>query len=276
MHRLLLFALVLSAPIAARAQNAVRITDPSAIVLRPDLQSDAAAQAGMKAAGLSESVMTDATRLSEPAQWPVGLRSDSARAANKTAIGNYSAYLVCEYATEEGALSIVSVPSAFNYHMPDDLRAAQDLYLVVRSTGVQASEAAATRQPASKGPAWRGLRPAKILKPDGVYATFDLGDVTEAMAALEKQGLSESEVDAVVFRSHERNWPNGIDSFEKRYPKLASLKKYKAYRLARWGEKVLLVIPAEANKKAPEGLRPYLDIYMVFDATAVKVAERRK
>lgn len=276
MQRHLPFIFTLLAPCAALCQTAVRITDPSAIVLRPDLQSDAAAQAGMKAAGLSASVMADAARLSEPAQWPAGLRSDSARAANRSAIGNYTAYLVCEYATDEGALSIVSVPAAYNYQMPDDLRAAHDLYFVVRSTGVQATEAAVMRQPPSKGPAWRNLRPAKILKPDGVYATFDLADVPEAMAALEKQGLSESEIEAVVFRSHERNWPSGIDSFEKRYPKLASLKKFKAYRLARWGEKVLLVVPAEANRKAPEGLRPYLDIYMVFDATAVKVAEKKK
>ena len=79
----------------------------------------------------------------------------------------------------------------------------------------------------------------------------------------------------MVFRSHERNWPVGIDSFEKRYPKLKDFKKLKAYRLAKWEDKVLLAIPSEANRKVPEGIRPLIDVYMVFLADAVQVKEKK-
>lgn len=258
-----------------QAQQAVRISDPSAIVLDPNLGNDPSAQAGMQAAGLSESVIAEAVRFSQASNWPDGLRTDSARTANHGAIANYTAFLICEYATGDGPLSIISIPTVYNYQMPEDLRTTNDLYLVVRATGLQMLISSPVKEPPSAGPSWRRLRPARILKPDAIYATFDLSDETEAMSALEKAGLSKSEIEAVVFRSHERNWPDGIDSFDERYPKLAHFKKYKAYRLARWADKVLLVIPAEANKKRPEGMRPYLDIYMVFDASAVKVSEKK-
>lgn len=261
--------------VAARAQTQVRIVEPSAIVARPDLAQDAGAQAGMKAAGIGPEGIADALRLSEPSAWPIGLRTDSARMANRAALRNLNAYLVCEYATDEGGLAIVSLPAAYNYHMPDDLRARQDYFLVLRAGGVEAVDAGPLRERPSKGPAWQRLRPARIVRPDGVYATYDLAEDAEALAALEKQGLSKSEIEAVVFRSHERNWPSGIDSFEKRFPKHKQLRKYKAYRLARWGDKVLLVVPAEMNRKAPEGLRPLIDVYMVFMADAVQVKDKK-
>lgn len=259
----------------AFAQTSLRIIDPSALVLQPDLGNDRAAQSGMQAAGLDPHLLQKAGQLSDPANWPVGLRTDSARMANKAAIRNYTAYLICEYATDEGSLTIVSVPMMANMHMPDELRARDDLYLVLRAGGTEVVEATAMKPPASKGPAWKNLRPARILKPEDVYATYDLSDDPEALAMLEKQGLSKPEIDAVVFRSHERNWPSGIDSFDERYPKLVDFKKYKAYRLARWDDKVLLVIPAEANKKVTAAMRPVLDIYMVYNAGAVKVKEKK-
>lgn len=275
MPRLPLLLSVLLSTSVIQAQHAVRISDPSAIVLNPNLGNDPAAQAGMQAAGLGESVIAEAVRLSNPSNWPAGLKTDSARTANRAAIANYTAFLVCEYATSSGPLSIVSVPVVYNYQMPEDLRGANDFYLVVQAAGLQMLIASPVKEAPSTGPSWRRLRPARIMKPDAIYATFDLKDEPGALSALEKAGLSRSEIEAVVFRSHERNWPDGIDSFDERYPKLAGFKKYKAYRLARWDDKVLLVVPAEANRKRPEGMRPYLDIYMVFDASAVKVSEKK-
>lgn len=263
-------------PLLLSAQTQVRIVDPSALILRPDLGADAGAQAGLRAAGISPEMMQQAASLSDPARWPIGLRTDSARLANRMALRNYTAYLVCEYATEEGAHSIISVPAVYNYQMPEDLRAPTDIYLVLRSTGIEAVEATVMKEAPSKGPSWRNLRPARISRPDAVYATYDLAADEEAMAALEKAGLSKAEREAVVFRSHERNWPEGIDSFDRRYPRLKSFTKYKAFRLARWSDKVLVVVPAEVNRRAPEGVRPLIDIYMVFAADAVQVKEHRR
>lgn len=271
----ILIAAALLAALSASAQSGARIADPQALVPRPDLASDAGAQAGLKAAGHGPELIARINRLSEPDAWPEGLRTDSARAANRAALRNYAVARMCDFSNEEGAYTIVSVPAALNYHMPDHLRAKDDFYLVLRAGGVEAIDAEALREKPSKGPAWQRLRPARIVRPDAVFATYDLGDDPEALAALEKQGLSKAEIDAVVFRSHERNWPDGIDSFTERYPRLELFKKYKAFRLARWSDKVIVVIPAEANRKAPRDIRPYIDVYMVFTADAVKVQERK-
>ncbi len=259
---------------STQGQTGIRITDPAQMLAVPNLGNDAA-KAGMQAAGLSNDVIANADRLSTPANWPKGLRTDSARAANKTALRNYNAFLLFEYPTDEGALTVVTVPATANYHMPEDLRSTEDFILVLRAGGTELVEPTATRTPASKGPSWKNMRPAKIIKPDDVFATYHLADDAEALAALEKEGMSKAEIEAVIFRSQERNWPDGIDSFNERYPRLEGFKKYKAYQAISWADKVLLVIPVEANKKAPTGLRPYLDIYMVFAATAVEVKSKK-
>ena len=272
---LLLPALGLALQLAAQTNTSVRITDPNALVLEPQVAGNEAAHAGMQAAGLNADVMARAAALSVPAIWPVGLRTDSARAANTGALKNYNAYLVCEYASPEGPLMLVLLPASGNYHMPDDLRASDDLYLVLRAGGVQVVETVEKRPPPSKGPNWKNMRPAKILKPEEVFATYDVADDPEALAELERQGMNQAEIEAVIFRSQERNWPDGIDSFEERFPKLKGFTKYKAYLAAKWGDKVLLVIPIEANRKIDEHIRPLLDIYMVFNASAVEVKARK-
>ncbi|MBL7956745.1 MAG: hypothetical protein JNM49_02190, partial [Flavobacteriales bacterium] len=53
MLRTLLPTLLLPLTSALLAQSGIRIAEPGALVLRPDLAADAAAQAGMKAAGIA-------------------------------------------------------------------------------------------------------------------------------------------------------------------------------------------------------------------------------
>jgi hypothetical protein len=193
--------------------------------------------------------------------------------ANRLYFRYYKAHRLCEYATEYGMQSIVTVPAAENQHMPEDLRSDSDLVFVIRSEGLENTPDAPAPLPPSRGPGWKALPQAKILKADAVYATYDLASDTVLTGLLEKKGLSQPEIDAVVFRAHERNWPEGIDSFDERYPRLEKVKRYKVRELAHWKDKVLVVAPAELNKKLPVALRPYMDIYLVYNRSAVKVKE---
>ena len=97
-----------------------------------------------------------------------------------------------------------------------------------------------------------------------------------ALKALTDRGLSQAEIDAVVFRSTDRNWPDGIDSFEERQKLLPKFKKYKAFVGAKWEDKVLLIIPVEKNKKQPILMRPFVDLYFVYNASAVEVKAKKK
>lgn len=258
------------------AQENLRITDIRTLAGSADLASDKAALAGLQAAGLEEQRVSEALAMGKKDHWPEGIRSDSARTVNRISAQNYQAHRFCTFADTLGSHVVVWVPAKENYHMPEDLRPKQDLYLVLPENAVERGITDAQRPKPSKGPGWRTLPTAKILQPDAVYATYDLSRDPEALEALTKHGMSQPEIDAVVFRSQERNWPEGIDSFHERYPRLKDFKKYKAFEAARWNGKVLIVIPAELNRKAPPLLRPYLDIYMVYQQEAVATVEKRK
>src|SRR5262249_35194237 len=126
------------------------------------------------------------------------------------------------------------------------------------------------------GPQWKHRPQVMILRPDDLYATYDLGSDDVARKALETSGMSQPEIDAVVFRSHERNWPDGIDSFDERAPQLASFKKYKAYVGAEWDDKMVVIVPVEKNKSMPKLMRPYVDVYFVYAKTALQVKAQKK
>ncbi|MBL7938710.1 MAG: hypothetical protein JNL43_05050 [Flavobacteriales bacterium] len=272
---LLLLVLAWSVPAAVAQEDAVRITDIAQLVRKQDLSQDAAVRSGMQAAGLDEARMQQALDLGKSANLPLGLSTDSALAANSAAVRNYNAHKVCTYADGPNTQVLVKVPVSENYHMPEDLRTRQDMYLVLPEVALETALTDAERPKPSKGPDYKRMREAKITTPDGVYATYNLGSDTTVLADLAGNGMSQPEIDAVIFRCHERNWPEGIDSFERRYPKLKDFKKYKAFEAAHWDDKVLLVIPSELNKRLPIGLRPHMDIYMVYARSAVEVKKKK-
>lgn len=257
------------------AQDAVVISDIAQLVRKPDLAQDPAVRSGMQAAGVADERAQQVLTLGKADNLPAGLSTDSALAANAAAVRNYNAHKVCTYADEAGPKVLVQVLAAENYHMPEDLRSRQDIYLVLPETAVETAITDAQRPKPSKGPSWRRMREARITAPDGVYATYDLATDSTVLAELVESGMSQAEIDAVIFRSHERNWPEGIDGFERRYPRLKDFKRYKAYQAATWDDKVLLVIPVEQNKRQPIALRPHLDIYMVYAKSAVEVKAKK-
>lgn len=257
------------------AQDAVVISDIAQLVRKPDLAQDAAVRFGLQAAGVADDRAQQVLTLGKADKLPSGLRTDSALAANAAAVRNYTAHRVCTYADTDGPKVLVQVPAAENYHMPEELRSREDLYLVLPEAAVTSAVMDAQRPKPSKGPSWRRMREARITTPEGVYATYDLAADSTVLSKLADNGLSQAEIEAVIFRSHERNWPEGIDAFERRYPRLKDFKRYKAYQAATWEDKVLLVIPVEQNKRQPLGLRPHLDIYMVYAKSAVEVKAKK-
>ncbi|MBK7298761.1 MAG: hypothetical protein IPI91_19970 [Flavobacteriales bacterium] len=254
------------------AQTEVRITNVAALSEPVNIGADPIARAGIQAQGVEQERLEEVINFSRPAYWPIGLRSDSARNVNAETAKNYVAFLVCSYHTAEIPMVIIRIPAASNIHMPEDMRMGQDFYLVLTEDDIIAAPTRVSASKPSKGPAYGRMPKARIKKPEGVYATYDLGKDPAALEVLERRGLSKQEIEAVVFRSQQRNWPDGIDSFEERFPKLAKFKKFKAFSAAKWDGKVLLIIPAEKNKKVHPTLRPYLDIYMVYEENSVAVA----
>jgi len=276
MRTVLLTALMIAAGLTTVAQYEVRITHPEVLRTSNDVLKGKAAKAGLQAAGLPEDQQQQVLLNSSTDVWPTGLANDSARKANAPYIKNYSAFRLFSYTEEEVPLTVVMLPAKDNIHMPEELRPAADLFVVLPDSALTAVEAPKTRPEISRGPRWKNRDMALILRPDELYATYDLGNDETARKALEASGMSQPEIDAVVFRSHERNWPDGIDSFDERAPLLNNFKKYKTYVGADWDDKVLVIVPVDKNKSMPKLMRPYVDVYFVYAKTALQVKAQKK
>lgn len=257
------------------AQQQLKVTDPKAIDKGYKLHKSKAAATCLHASGITTEQEDIVVQFSDVGYWPQGIRSDSAMAANAPYVQNYATFRICSFTEDSVLRSVLMVPARANTHMPEDMRPLADFYLVVPDSALENVKSAEPRPTISRGPRWKNNRPAVILKPDELYATYDLGSDSIGLEALRKRGMSQAEIDAVVFRSHERNWPDGIDSFEERYPRLSDFKKYKCFQGAKWDDKILLIIPVEKNKKMPVLMRPYVDLYFIYATGAVEVKEKK-
>lgn len=271
----LALSLALLLPLCATAQQQVRIIDALAIRKSDGPLKQKNALAGLQAAGVSEEEQATVVSNSAPEVWPVGLANDSIRTADAPYIRNYNAFRLCGFMEDTIPWSIVMLPAKENLHMPEELRPTADLFLLVPDNALEDVKPARQRPEISRGPAWKNRAQARILNPDDLYATYDLQRDDAGLQAMRDQGMSPAEIDAVVFRCHESNWPDGINTFDERYPRLAQFKKYKGYVGAMWADKVLVIVPAEKNRRMPILMRPYVDIYMVYAKSALLIKNKK-
>lgn len=262
-------------PLLCLSQAPVKIIDPNAVDPTRDLRRDKQAMAGLQASGLTGDEQDLVADQSSTAIWPMGLLNDSARSANAPYLQNYSCFRLGNFLRDTVRMAVVMIPAASNIHMPDDLRPIADLFLALPEQAIANANTGVVRPRISRGPRWKGLREAKIMKPDELFATYELAADSAARTAMLRT-MSESEYDQVVFRSNETNWPDGMNTFDERFPRIQEFKKYKAYASARWDDKVLVIVPAEKNKKMSALLRPYVDLYFIYSKSAIEVKEKKK
>jgi hypothetical protein len=264
------------APLTLAAQQQVMIADATALNAPTALRKDRAAATALQATGLPAEQQALILDYGDPEDRPPGLREDSLRRRNEPYIQNYACFRVATFPDDSVKMTILMVPAKENIHMPEDMRPLADFYLVLPEKALSDVNTGRQRPEISRGPRWKNLAPARILLPEELYGTYDLADDSIGMAALRARGMSQAEIDAVVFRCTDRNWPDGIDSYEKRQALLPKFTKYKAFLGARWGDKVLLIVPVEKNRKLPILMRPYVDLYFVYKSSAVEVKKKKR
>lgn len=267
---------ILAIALTGFAQQHVKITDASVLDHPEPVRKSRSAEAALQAAGVTAEQMAQVMDYGDTDHWPEGIKTDSLRLRNQPYIQNYTCFRVASFVEDSTAKTIIMVPARENIHMPEAMRPLSDFYLLVTDKAIAEVNTGKQRPEISRGPKWKNLAPAKILHPEDLYATYDIGRDSVALKALTDRGMSQAEVDAVVFRSTDRNWPDGIDSFEERQKLLPKFTKYKAFLGAKWDDKVLLIIPVEKNKKQPTLMRPYVDLYFVYNASAVEVKAKKK
>ena len=270
----LFLSLFLLVPVFAQQQ--VKISDVRILDNPEQVRKSRGAEAALQAVGVTAEQMAQVLTYGDTDHWPEGIKVDSMRLRNQPYIQNYACFRVASYPEDSVLKTIIMVPARENIHMPEAMRPLSDFYLLVPNTSIADVNTGKLRPEISRGPKWKNLAPAKILRPEDLYATYDIGRDSVALKALSDRGLSQAEIDAVIFRSTDRNWPDGIDSFEERQKLLPKFSKYKAFLGAKWDDKVLLIVPVEKNKKQPILMRPFVDLYFVYNASAVEVKAKKK
>lgn len=274
--RSLLTALLPWLSLGLMAQQQVQIIAPEALIGAHAVRKDKAAQKAMEVAGFGAEETDLVLQYGDPDQWPSGIRTLDSVKANAPYVANYTGYRLCAFQGDSAMMALVMIPAKDNLHMPAGMRPLADFYLILPETALKATGRQKPRPEIGRGPLWKKHPKVKILKPDGLYATYDLASDSMGMKALADAGMSTTEMDAVVFRSVERNWPEGINNFTDRATRLERFKKYHAFLGARWDDKVLVIVPVEKNRRMPVAMRPFVDLYFVYTAASVKVAGKSK
>ena len=271
-----LFLFILSLLSASAQQQQVKIVDVRVLDNPQPVRKSRGAEPALMAAGVNAEQMGQVLLYGDTDHWPEGIKSAAQREANQPYIQNYACFRVASFPEDSVTKTIIMVPARENIHMPEAMRPLSDFYLLVNEGSIAEVNTGKQRPEISRGPKWKNLAQAKILRPEDLYATYDIGRDSVALKALQDRGMSQAEIDAVVFRSTDRNWPDGIDSFEERQKLLPKFAKYKAFLGAKWDDKVLLIVPVEKNKKQPILMRPFVDLYFVYNASAVEVKAKKK
>lgn len=258
------------------AQLPVKITDATVLDHTQPVRKSRNVGQAMAAAALNDEQKELVLKYGDDTNWPAGIKDEAARARNKAYIQNFTCYRIGTFPEDSTAMALIMIPAKENIHMPEEMRPLSDLYLVVPEKGLTEVNTGMRRPEISRGPRWKNAAPARILKPEDLYATYDIGSDSTAIAAMQRKGMSPPEIDAVIFRSTDRNWPDGIDTFDERQNLLSKFTKYKAFVGAKWDDKILLIIPAEKNRKMPVLMRPYVDLYFVYNASSVEVKEKKR
>lgn len=244
--------LVLAAP--ARAQR-VHIVDSGTLYSTYDLRGDAEAMAAIRDA-VSPGEVDRLLEYAHERNWPRGIASLGDWSRNRDAVNAYVAYHVASFGDKE----VLVVPAAENQHMIPELRPSRDIYFVIGQDGVRHTGSA----PPSSGQAgYYGAR-VRIADPMQLYSTYDLRTDAFAMAAL-RAVVPPGEIDRVIAAAHEDAWPAGIATFERRAEGTRDLMPgYTAYRVASFGGKQLLAVPAAENQGVPASIRPARDFFLVL------------
>jgi hypothetical protein len=258
---------------ALLAQSQVKIIHADALANAPSVRKDKAAVQAIAKGGFSDEETDQILQYGDRDQWPTGIRTEDSLKANAPYVVNYVGFRLCAYQGDTCMMALIMVPAKENLHMPNGMRPLADFYVALPERALQNVQERRNCPAISRGPAWKRKPKVKIIKPDELFGAYDLSSDSVGLKALADAGMSRPEIDAVVFRSTERNWPDGIDSFDERYPLLAKFTKYHAYLGAKWDDKVLVIVPVERNKRMPVAMRPFVDLYFVYAKAGVKLGK---
>lgn len=101
-----------------------------------------------------------------------------------------------------------------------------------------------------------------------LYSTYKFTDADKQ--ELSAQFQNKDVVNQIITYSKEENWPDAINSLDKRLKARATMLKYHFYKVASFGNKTILTLPPQKNRHMPYGFVPAGTMYMVIKSSSVK------
>ncbi len=106
------------------------------------------------------------------------------------------------------------------------------------------------------------VQEVKVADMGDLYSTyiFSKDDQTQLSSAFNNKSL----VSDISAYSKEKNWPDAINTLEKRLQVRPTMLQYHFYKVATLGNKTIVALPPDKNRHMPAGFVPATTIYMVF------------
>ncbi len=107
----------------------------------------------------------------------------------------------------------------------------------------------------------------KITDLGEMYSTYNLSQAekTEVSRQLNNKSL----LDEILRYSKESTWPDAVNSLDDRLSNRNTMQRYNYYKIASFGNKTIVSIPAEKNQHMPAAYIPQGPMYIIFSSSVV-------
>lgn len=246
----------------------VRIVNSGQLYSTYNYETDDDAMAAVEGAIPASEIDNFLEKVHEDA-WPSGISTLDAWEINRDAMNNY----VCYYVAEFGERVILWVPASENRSMPTNLRPTYDIYFTIGMDGTDYTGGGASSSNAINGnlpaPYKNNKVVVQITNSGQLYSTYNLEGDEDAMEAL--RDAAGGNVNYILKYANEDMWPEGISTLSAWERNRTAMEAYKTYKVAEFGEKIIIWVPKSENQSMPTDLRPDQDIYMVIGKSGVSV-----
>jgi hypothetical protein len=107
----------------------------------------------------------------------------------------------------------------------------------------------------------------KITDLGEMYSTYNLSQAekTEVTRQLNNKSL----LDEIVRYAKENTWPDGVNTLDDRLANRKIMERYNFYKVASFGNKTIVSVPAEKNQHMPAAYIPQGPMYIIFASSVV-------
>jgi hypothetical protein len=107
----------------------------------------------------------------------------------------------------------------------------------------------------------------KVTDLGEMYSTYNLSQAekTEVSRQLNNKSL----LDEIVRYAKENTWPDGVNTLDDRLANRKIMERYNFYKVASFGNKTIVSVPAEKNQHMPAAYIPQGPMYIIFASSVV-------